>query len=157
MRRFGFFLSKFVLIRPRRLDPACLTHKSRGNERMAAWLSCGLTRINMIESLRSPYDARLPKPPAYGESLATHALLSEPVMRKFFALRSPAGKFKLPSPSGTESMVTTWRLPNFQLAYKSPDPAATRASDKTMLNPTNKRSAPERRELTDSSDMTAPP
>ena len=63
-RRFGFFLSKFELMRPLRLEPACVTHMSRGKERIAAWLSFGFTRMTMMLSLRSPYAVRLPNPPA---------------------------------------------------------------------------------------------
>jgi hypothetical protein len=70
----------------------------------------------MIESLRSPYVLRLPKPPAYGESLSMHALLSEPVIKKFFALRSPIGRSNPLALGSTTSIVTTLRLLSFQLA-----------------------------------------
>ena len=157
MRRLGFFLSKLVLIRPRRVEPACVTHMSRGKERTAAWLSMGLTRITMIESLRSPYAVRFPKPPAYGESLAMHALLSEPVIKKFLAFRSPIGKSNPLALGSTESMVTTLRLLSFQFAYKRPEPERIVSTASVMLARRKTRCLPERLEEAVSSDMPLTP
>jgi hypothetical protein len=62
--------------------------------------------MTMIESLRSPNVLRFPKPPAYGESLAMHALLSEPVIKKFLACKSPIGKSN-PLPFGSTAVSYT--------------------------------------------------
>ena len=144
-------------MRPRRVEPACVTHMSRGKERTAAWLSMGLTRITMIESLRSPYVLRFPKPPAYGESLAMHALLSEPVIKKFFALRSPIGRSNPLALGSTESIVTTLRLLSFQLAYKRPEPERIVNTASVILARRKTLCLPERLGVVISSDMTLTP
>jgi len=42
------------LILLRALLPSILTHRSLGNDRIATWLSIGLTRTTMIVSLLMP-------------------------------------------------------------------------------------------------------
>ncbi len=55
-------------------------------------LAAGSTRKTMIVSLRSPTrPLASPNAGAYGESGSTHAPLSAPVMRKFFAVGSAGG------------------------------------------------------------------
>src|SRR3954447_255381 len=91
IRRVGSWRSHAALMRLRLPVPATFTHRSRGNERIAAWLVVGSTRRMMIASLRSPIEERSPNAPAYGELGSTQALLSAPVRRKLSALTSPGG------------------------------------------------------------------
>ena len=54
MSRLGSSLLYAELIFELRPVPAILTHRSRGNDKMAAWAELGTTRSTMIVSERSP-------------------------------------------------------------------------------------------------------
>ena len=84
---FGSVLLNAELIRFCRVVPAIFTHKSLGNERIAARFELGSIRIIMIVSLRSPRLERSPIPPVVELLASAHDPLSEPVNKKFFASR----------------------------------------------------------------------
>src|SRR5262245_34708400 len=98
MRRVGSVLSMAELIFPLRFVPASGTHRSRGNERMAARPVDGSTRRIMIVSVRVPTSVPSPrKAPAYGEFGSMHSRLSDPVIKKFSA--------SMGGPTGSELVV----------------------------------------------------
>ena len=75
-------MSKAELIRLLRLVDPILTHRSRGNDRMAACDSSGSTRSTMMVSERSPMSLpSVRKAPAYGEAGSMQSRLSEPTIR----------------------------------------------------------------------------
>src|SRR5262249_33106641 len=77
-------------MRALRLVPPILTHRSRGNDRMAACDWSGSMRSNMIVSERSAMSLpSVSKAPASGEWGSMQAGVSEPTRRKFWALTSP--------------------------------------------------------------------
>ena len=83
--RLGSSFSYAELIFDFRPVPAIDTHRSRGNDKIAACDVDGSMRISMIVSDRLLLTS--PKPPAYGEFGSTHASLrlSDPTSRKFMA------------------------------------------------------------------------
>ena len=77
-----------------RVVPAMSTHKSLGNESIAARFELGSMRMIMIVSLRSPKFVRSPMPPEVLLFELVHAPLSEPVNRKFSASRLWVSRFQ---------------------------------------------------------------
>jgi hypothetical protein len=78
----GSSLLNAELMRFLRFVEPIRTHRSRGNDRIAACDWFGSTRSNMIVSERSPMSfPSVKNAPAYGELGSMHARLSEPTRR----------------------------------------------------------------------------
>src|SRR6516165_8473652 len=106
--RLGSSGSNAELMRSLRGVPAIGTHKSRGNDKMAAWAEVGSTWNTMIVSDRAPAVPSPRKAPAYGDDGSMQLRLSDPVNKKLVA---PTGRPPVvTSDNGEPGGVATGRV-----------------------------------------------